>query len=198
MNIALLRCWAIALPLFFSALAARGAPGAHGPNGEHLDRPAAAATAGSVPRFETRSEAFEMVGRLTGGELQIFVNRYETNEPIEGALVELEFGSLKATAPFHGDQGDYAVADGPFLAALQVPGDHALVITLTTGQEADLLDAALHVPSSEAHEREHDHPHWESWLKRGAAATLLLVLGIAIGGWLQRRRARGTTLEAVR
>lgn len=36
-------------------------PGAHGPNGEHLDGPAAAAPAGSLPRLETFSEAFELV-----------------------------------------------------------------------------------------------------------------------------------------
>src|SRR2546427_11870866 len=78
----------------------------HGPNGEHLDGPATQVQGSSAPRLETRSESFEMVGRLSVSEFSMFINRYETNEPVLNAQVELELGNLKATAPFHADQGD--------------------------------------------------------------------------------------------
>ena len=67
---------------FGLALPAAASPGAHGPNGEHLDGPAAALAGGAAPRIETFTEAFELVGRLSGGELSVLVDRYETNEPV--------------------------------------------------------------------------------------------------------------------
>ena len=43
-------------------------PGAHGPNGEHLDAAPTAGATSSAPRFEAKSESYELVGRLQGGE----------------------------------------------------------------------------------------------------------------------------------
>src|SRR2546427_6582472 len=47
----------------------------HGPNGEHLDGPATQVQGSSAPRLETRSESFEMVGRLSVSEFSMFINR---------------------------------------------------------------------------------------------------------------------------
>jgi hypothetical protein len=180
--------WATALALLCTIGLTWASPGAHGPNGEHLDGPAGKSTTGTTPRFEAKSEAFELVGRLSGGELSMFINRYETNEPVNGAKVELELGKLKAMAPFHADQGDYAVADEAFLKAVSAPGDHALVITLVAGDEADLLEGTLKVPDD-------DHGPAEGHA-RELATPLLVVLGfcvLALAGWalrLRRGRAR--------
>ena len=168
------------------------APGAHGPDGEHLDAPAPGqAAAGAVPRFEARSETFEIVGRLQGGELSLFINRYDTNEPVLNARVELESGDLKAAAPFHGDLGDYAVADEAFLKAIAQPGDHPVVITILAGDDSDLLEGTLSVAGSGAaggHGHAHGHgPLEEAGLPlaiAGASATLALV------GWMTHRRRR--------
>lgn len=168
-------------------LQAWSAPGAHGPNGEHLDAPnGAAVLAGSVPRFEAKSEAFELVARLAGGELSMFINRYQTNEPVNNAKVELELGNLKATAPFHADQGDYAVADEAFLKAVSTPGEHAIVITLTAGTEADLLEGTLTVPA-EAHGHDHDD-HGHLLERVGVGAAVVALVGGA--GWMLRRRRK--------
>ncbi|NQW84682.1 MAG: hypothetical protein HQ450_12130, partial [Alcaligenaceae bacterium] len=78
-------------------------PGAHGPNGEHLDSP----TTGNVNtirtglRVEANSDLFELVATLTGGELSILIDRFATNEPVLQAQVEVESGALKALAKFH-------------------------------------------------------------------------------------------------
>ncbi len=170
----------------FAAQPTWAAPGAHGPNGEHLDMPASTvAPAGTAPRFEAQSETFELVGRLQGGELSILINRFATSEPVLQAQVEVQAGKLTAKAPFHADLGDYAVADEAMLEALQQPGEHALVITVLAGADSDLLDATLHVGSA-ADAHGHDHEDWWHDVPRSAwiAGTLLL----ALSGWLVARR----------
>ena len=63
------------LCLMAMATPAISAPGAHGPNGEHLDGPAVA-TGGTdaTPKMEAKSEDFELVATLSGGELSIMIN----------------------------------------------------------------------------------------------------------------------------
>ncbi|WP_338770503.1 hypothetical protein [Massilia sp. METH4] len=158
------------------AMPSQASPGAHGPNGEHLDGPAATATSGSVPRVETSSELFELVGHLSGGELSIMVDRYETNEPVLGGTLEVEYKHLKARARFHADLGDYAIDDEKFLRALSTPGKHALLFTFTANGESDLLEGSLDVPAAVAHDHGHDRRWW--WLGAlpaiGIPAALLL------------------------
>ncbi len=182
---------ALALLLGFSSVAILASPGAHGPNGEHLDAPGASQSlGGSAPRFEAKSEDFELVGRLQGGELSMFINRFATSEPVDNAKVELELGSLKAPAPFHADQGDYAVADDAFLKALSRPGDHALVITLVAGNDSDLLEGTLSVPAASPFAAgDHAHGGWRRIA--GIGAAMLVSLGVV---WLliRRRSARAS------
>jgi hypothetical protein len=171
----------LALTLFSSSSFA--APGAHGPNGEHLDAPGSSVTNSVAPRIETKSEAFELVGQLQGGELSILINRFESNEPLLGANVEVESGNHKASAKFHSDHGDYAVADEAFLKVLAKPGQHPLVVTVVAGKEADLLEGTLNVPE-QAHDHDHDGFDWRVW----AAAGLAGLLALAAAWRLWRRR----------
>lgn len=161
-------------------------PGAHGPNGEHLDAAPTAGATSSAPRLEAKSENYELVGRLQGGEFSMFINRFATNEPVDQAKVEVELGQLKAPAPYHSDQGDYAVADEKFLAELGKKGSHALVITILDGKESDLLDGTLEVGATQA-AAEATHAHGdENALLFGALAIAALA---AVGGlgWLLGR-----------
>jgi hypothetical protein len=185
------------------SLSAMASPGAHGPNGEHLDGPTATASAGSSrPRIETKSEQFELVATLGGGEFSMLIDRFATNEPVLKAQVEVESGGLKAKAPFHDDLGDYAVADEAMLKLLGTPGEHALVITVMHGNESDLLDATLKVSAEQAqaaseapHSHDHagadDHGHEHSsgsrklWTGLGLAAAAL----IAIALWRRHKGA---------
>ena len=163
-------------------------PGAHGPNGEHLDTPTtgqANAMQASL-QIEAKSDLFELVATLTGGELSIFIDRFATNEPVLQAQVEVESGALKAQAKFHADMGNYAIDDSAMLKKLSSPGEHPLVITVLAGKDSDLLDAVLRVPMSSA---VHDHGiHWE-WWALGALATLAL-LGIAAARLRSQRQRR--------
>lgn len=171
-------------------------PGAHGPNGEHLDAPAASLVLPALPRLETATEAFELVAELRAGELVILVDRYETNEPVLGATLEVESGALKAVADYRTEQGDYVVSDPALLQALARPGEHPLVFTLLAGEDSDLLDATL-VSAGGGHGAGDDHGHDDH--AHGHAHTLeyaawvgggLLALGL-VGGlvWRGRRGA---------
>ena len=200
-------------PLFALALAALlvfgntpvlAAPGAHGPNGEHLDGPTTMRAASALPRVEAKSEAFELVAELRAGELAILIDRYESNEPVLGAKLEVESGSLKAVAAFRAEQGDYVVTDAAMLKALAAPGEHGLVFTLVAGKDSDLLDGTLVGPASRAaaaaakddHGHAHggdDHGH-DHGLERAAwtgAGVVALGLISGIAWWRQRRRETG-------
>lgn len=175
------------------------APGAHGPNGEHLDGPTAMGAASAQPRVEAQSEAFELVATLHAGQLSVLIDRFETNEAVLNGVLEVESGGVKAKASFRTDQGDYAIDDPQFLALLRSPGEHALVFTLTAGKDSDLLDGTLVTSAKGAAlaKSEHGHDHSNDdhghdhererriWMGAGVAA-LGLTGGIA--WWRQRRR----------
>jgi hypothetical protein len=174
-------------------------PGAHGPNGEHLDGPTTSnATADAAPHFEAQTELFEVVGRLQGGELSLLIDRFETNEPVRQATVEVASGNAKAQARFHADLGDYAVDDAALLKLLSQPGEHALVITVTAGEDSDLLDAVLQVGTAPlesaqghdhadaAHDDHGDHawPHWLRWLIWSALGLAVAALAAV---WIRKQ-----------
>jgi ABC-type nickel/cobalt efflux system permease component RcnA len=203
---------ALSALLLIATTSALAAPGAHGPNGEHLDAPSALRATSALPRVEAKSESFELVAELRASELAIFVDRFESNEPVVGAQLELESGSLKAVAAFRAEQGDYAVTDAAMLKALAAPGEHGLVFTLVAGKDSDLLDGTLvsggasgALAAINDHDHDHDHEHGHAhgaddhdhelertaWIVAGVAA-LGLIGGIA--WWRQSRRTAGKLL----
>ena len=161
-------------------------PGAHGPNGEHLDSPKTNNPMQAGLRIEANSDIFELVGTLSGGELSIFIDRFVTNEPLLQAQVEVESGALKAQAKFRAEIGDYKIDDPAMLQKLSTPGEHPLVITVIAGKDSDLLDAVLRVPATLA--ADDHHFHWE-WWALGALATLVL-LGVAVARLRNQRQRR--------
>ena len=175
---------------------ALAAPGAHGPNGEHLDAPTSAVMASTLPRMEAKSESFELVAELRASELVIVVDRYENNEPLLGAKIEVESGGLKAIAAFRQEQGDYVVTDAALLKALKATGEHGLVFTLVAGADSDLLDGTLVTAASYANSGKSDQGHSHddhghdheleraAWIGGGVVA-----LGL-IGGLVWRRQRR--------
>jgi len=144
------------------ALPALASPGAHGPNGEHLDGAATTPATGTAPRVETFSELFELVGNLSGGELSILIDRYDTNEPVLNGKLEVQYKDLKAQAKFHGDIGDYAIDDEKLLKALAAPGKHALLFTFVADGESDLLEGTLEVAAAHADHDDHGS-RWRWW-----------------------------------
>lgn len=176
------------LPLLISGQAL-ASPGAHGPNGEHLDGPAAVSAGAGLPRIEAHSEQFEIVGRLDASSLVLYVSRYETNEAVLGAQLDVEFGALKARAAFEAEPGSYRLSDRKLVDALHQAGSHALVFTVTAGGDSDLLDGTLAVadPAAGSHADAHaDTPR--SGLRNGAFVILGGGLVVLTAVLLRRRR----------
>lgn len=165
------------------------APGAHGPGGEHLDAPVSSGAVQSRPRMEVATELYEMVAELGGGELSILLDRFETNEPVTKAEVEVESGGVKATAKFHADHGDYSVDDPAMMKLLAQPGEHTIVVLVKADGDSDLLNGTLVVASAQADD--HDHEHERAYLTFGAVTLAFFI--IAAWFWQRRRRRKATS-----
>jgi hypothetical protein len=196
-----------ALTAALALQAALAAPGAHGPNGEHLDAPASQAAASALPRLEAKTEAFELIATLQASELSVLIDRYATNEPVLGAALEVEVGGIKARATFHADLGDYAFDDAKLLALLRTPGEHALVFTLVAGADSDLLDGTLvttaagakaaadhgHAHGGHGHDDHgHGHGHTLEYVAWGVGGVLVLA-GAYV--WRRRRAKKAVALK---
>ena len=160
--------------VFFSVLpnAAMAGPGAHGPNGEHIDAPSSTSGKASMsPRFEVQSESYEIVGSLLKEELSMLIDRFETNVPVRQATVQVELGQLKAEAKYHDDLGDFSIDAEAILKELWKPGTHALVISIIEDEDSDLIDVKLVVG-----DQADTHSHVEYKYAIALAAGLLIAL----------------------
>jgi membrane fusion protein, heavy metal efflux system len=125
-----------------------------------------------APRAEATSDAFELIAIAEGSELAIYLDRFPTNEPVEGAAIEAETPNGPVIARTHGDA--YRVP----ATWLSKPGRYDLIFTVTTKEGADVLSLTLEMPE----ERSGSTPtgytsaRGESWSGRA-----LLILGLAAG-----------------
>jgi hypothetical protein len=157
--------------------------------------------------LETASESFEMVAQLQASELSVLIDRYDTNEPVLGATLEVETGDIKAVAQFHTDVGDYSFTDEALLKRLATPGEHALVFTLIAGTESDLLDGTLvtetvttaHGEGGHRHNHsDHPHDHHHGRERAVLIGGSLAVIGLVGGGlWWRNRRNGQNRLKGI-
>ena len=171
--------------LLGTALAAAALPAlAHGD--EDHSEPHAVATAPMAaqgPRAEAQTDAFELVATLAQDRLVLHIDRFDTNEPVVGAQVEVDTGSVQAKAT-PSSPGVYWMAQG----TLGQAGKHPLTITIETEDTADLLSATLEVPAAPAPTT--SGPKSEPWMAWGLGGTLLLS---GAGLVALRRRPRAIT-----
>ncbi|WP_434034392.1 hypothetical protein [Cupriavidus sp. a3] len=171
--------------LLSCACMAHAGPGAHGPNGEHLDAPASAGAAvNAQPIIEAHTETFELVGTLAADELSVMVDRYATNEPVLNGNLEVEFNGIRAQGKLHADFGDYSFTDEKLLRALHRPGNHALVFTLIAGNESDLIEGSLKVVADG-----HDAGFGAFWKARWPWIIPVALVLAAAAGFVWRRHA---------
>lgn len=164
---------------------------------DHGAAPAPVAS-GMSPRAIATSDTLELVAVIRHGELLIYLDRFETNEPVEGANIEVEtpVGPRSATA-----QPDAAYRVPAEWA--NRPGRYDLILTVTAQEVVDVLTSTLVVPEPvTAREAQ------TSWLISPAFAngighkvagngTVIVALGIGfiagIGLMLALRRGRVAT-----
>ena len=131
-----------------------------------------------APRFEARGDLFELVGILDGKALWLYLDKADSNEPIEQASIEIESGSFMGKA--------FASPGGVFklmAPALAEPGQHALTITVEAGEDSDLLTArfdmnAADMTASDSKEAKNVMVNWLTWA--GGAIVLALLAAMVI------------------
>jgi len=108
----------------------------------HGDDAPAPVTGTAMPRAEARSELFELVLTVRAGVATLYLDRFATNEPVTNASIAAAEGDTTSAAEQQ-PNGTYTLA-APWLAR---PGRHELVFTITSGEDADLMNATLDLPA---------------------------------------------------
>jgi hypothetical protein len=160
---------------------------AHGDEDHSEPHPVAAAVpmAAQGPRAEAQTDAFELVATLAQDRLVLYIDRFDTNEPVVGAQVEVDTGTVQAKAT-PASPGVYWMAQG----TLGQPGKHPLTITIETEDTADLLSATLEVPAAPVATTT-TGPTTERWIAWGLGGTLLLS-GAGLVALRRRAQSRAT------
>src|ERR1700730_8617827 len=78
-----------------------------------------------APRAEATSDAFELIAIAEGSELAIYLDRFPTSEPVEGATIEVETPNGPVMARVHGDSYEIPAT------WLSRPGRYDLIFTVT-------------------------------------------------------------------
>lgn len=168
-------------PLLVSVAISWSGAAQAGPGHDHGES-APTVTGPALPRFAATSDAFELVGVLSGKQLTLFLDRAADNAPVVGAQIELEIAGAKFKAVVHDDTYDVVLPD-----ALK-PGVLPITATVTAGKEVDLLAGELDLHEDE-HASEPAHTHsWTEYASWAAGALAALVALVFIGRRLTARR----------
>lgn len=148
---------------------------AHGDE-DHGAGSTAALLTEAAPRAEAQSELFEVLATPSKGQLVIYLDHSASNEPVKDARIEIESGTWKAAAGAI-ESGTYHVAAPQFAT----PGSYPLLLTVTAGDDADLLETTLVVkplarPTAAASQPSPSRTLL--WSVGGALAALLIVAGM--------------------
>src|SRR3954463_1370966 len=131
-----------AAALITAVLLGSAAALAHGGE-DHGEKPAATVTA-AQPRVAIHSEQYELVGVLRGPWLDVYLDRFGTNEPVTGAKITVTIGDEETTAePLPG--GTYKAG-----AKFAGSGRLELIFAITAPSGDDLLTGTLALPDRAA------------------------------------------------
>ncbi len=106
--------------------------------------PPPAAAAKAAPRTEAQSALFEMVAVSRGASLEIHLDRFDTNEPVTGATIEVETPAGPSRAAVDGGRLP------PRRALAGQPATYDLIATVMSGADVDFLTATLTIPEAPA------------------------------------------------
>lgn len=145
-----------------------------------------------APRAYAQSEDFELVVVLDVGQqplrrLLATLDRFETNEPVSGATLEIEFNGTTQAAKEVGP-GVYAV-ESMALAGLPPGSELALTVSVETTETGDLLSTSLRMPATTSTQGAHGIHWYEYVLWAAAVAAVFAALAFLVR---RRQQMRGT------
>jgi RND family efflux transporter MFP subunit len=151
-----------------------------GPGHDHGEEAKPALVAQS-PRLESTGTELELVAVADGHKLTIYLDRVATNEPVDGANIEISGDGIQPVAAKASSEGTYEIEAN----WLDEPGTKALVFVVTVGGTADLLSGVLDIPTPAKAEAP-AMPNWNEllampalWIVGAVAALIGFVLAFA-------------------
>lgn len=140
-----------------------------------------------MPRGSAVSADFELVAVLRNGELTVYLDRFESNEPVAGATIEVETpeGPVSTTAS---EDGTYRLA-APWA---KQAGHYDLIFTIAAGDKADVLPLSIDVPAAGARTVPGQGDNWAGSF--GLGSLLLAGLLVAVAAMLFRTRAKAALM----
>lgn len=112
----------------------------------HDDGAKPAAPTADIPRLESTGAELELVATVTGHKLTIYLDRLATNEPVDGAEIEVSGDGIAPVTARRIAEGTYEID----AAWVDEPGTKALIFTVTVGGTMDLLNGTLDVHAAAA------------------------------------------------
>lgn len=151
--------------------------------------------AASPSRFEADDGEYELVGIINGHDLLLYLDRFTTNEPVNGATVAVTVGDQRVVATSAGD-GLYSLAP----QWLEVPGAKDLMISVSDSGGESWLSAVLEIPEPARLEHATAEVDWRAslaspgaWLIGGALFLLGFVSALAVRRGVRRIAAATAT-----
>ena len=108
---------------------------------DHADQPKSSVQIGTTPRLEAISGPFELVALIRNGELVIYLDRFQTNEPVTGAKISVE--TPKGPQDAKESDGTYRLE-----AAWAKDASVDLIFTVVDGDASEILTGTLAVPGA--------------------------------------------------
>jgi hypothetical protein len=189
------RVTSIALAVLATTATPAGAHEGH----DHEEEVAATAMPGGPARnvAELSSELYEALVESHGDHVDIYLDRFETNEPVSGAKLTLAVGDGAALPVAEEAPGTYSVGITPIAAGTTA----AITITIDGPLGQDLLGGALEIAAEPGPELGARLTGWIAGGWRWALAILALLAGAAlalrIGRSRRADRTRGGLATAV-
>ena len=97
-------------------------------------------TVQTAPRATAASPLFELVAVASGTGLVVYLDRFETNAPVIGAMVDVETPTGPASAV---QNGEVYLLEAPWA---EKPGTYELLFTIAAETDIDFLTATLTIP----------------------------------------------------
>lgn len=170
-------------------------PAAAGPghdHGEHASDTSAAVQ--DVPRIASVGSELELVAVAEGHKLTIYLDRLATNEPVDGAAIEVSGDGIAPIQAKRIAPGLYEIeADW-----LDVPGTKALLFTVSSGETADLLNGTLTVAGHEEKAQTTPVPLADILVRRDVLGIIIgtVALGFVFAFAIRSRRRAAPELGA--
>lgn len=111
------------------------------------------------PRFAVETTLFQLVGRANGQKLTLYLDHFASNAPVLSAIVDITAGVDNQVAQEVSD-GTYEITSD----WVATSGTHDLIISVTAGDEADLMLAQLVVPEQDENVSKEVISWWEDYL----------------------------------